>query len=251
MNAPATPEAIRHSLAAIERGLKDFVAPGGAFDPAGTWTRVYRIWQIELAPPGAIGGQLTVRRAPAGNGTRLEVQQQSLMMKGYGYLCKASIQCAADRWSTPRQWTAETWTTAPDGQIEADSRLRFAARPADGEIHFSGIHKPPIRVAAHWTLDWALIDALQRLPAAESGDSQFDLIEDCDLLRPRQRLSYVGPLTATLAGKDAELYGFCLVGTGTLPTFYWLDGQHRLLFVIRDFRALILQPEAGPQEKGR
>ena len=80
------------------------------------------------------------------------------------------------------------------------------------------------------------------------GDWLLDLVEDCDLLRPRQRLSYVGPISVSLAGKATELHGFCHVGPGTLPTHYWLDGQRRLLLAIRMFRALILQSTAGQQE---
>ena len=135
------------------------------------------------APPSAIDGQLTIRRAAHGDGSAVEVEQQALMMKHYGYGCKASIECGGGRWSTPRRFTAETWTTAPDGQVEADSRQRFAAEAGGGEIRFSGVRKPPLRVAADWTLDWALIDALQRLRAKEGDEWLLDLVEDCDLLR--------------------------------------------------------------------
>jgi hypothetical protein len=251
MDLPATAEALRHSVKMIDLGLKDFVPPVGAFDPARSWTHVYRIWQIMRAPPGAIDGQLKIRRVARSDGALLEVEQQALMMKHYGYGCTASIECGAGRWSTPRRFTAETWTSAPDGRVEAGSRLKFAAEAVGREIHFSGVRKPSLRVAADWTLDWALIDALQRLPEKENGDWLLDLVEDCDLLRPRQRLSYVGPLTVSLAGKATELFGFCQVGPGTLPTHYWLDGQHRLLFAIRMFRALILQSSVSEQEQGK
>ena len=167
------------------------------------------------------------------------------MMKHYGYGCKASIECTAGRWSTPRRFTAETWTSAPDGHIAPESRLKFAAEAAGREIRFRGVRKPPLRVAADWTLDWTLIDALQRMPLEESGAWMLDLVEDCDLLRPRQCLSRVGPLTVSLGGNDVELWGFCHVGPGTLPTHYWLDGRRRLLFAVRVFRALILHSSEG------
>ena len=93
MTPVATPEALRHSLHAIELGLKDFVPPTGPFDPAGSWTHVYRIWQIMRAPPGSIDGQLTIARTAGNDGARLDVQQQALMMKHYGYGCKASVEC--------------------------------------------------------------------------------------------------------------------------------------------------------------
>ncbi len=250
MDLPATSEALRHSLAAIGPGLKDFVLPSGPFDAAGSWTHDYRIYSVMRAPANTIGGHLKISRTARPDGARLEVEQLSLMTKQYGYACKASIQCAADRWSTPRCFSVETWTTTPAGQLEAGSRLQYAAEVVSGEICFSGMRKPSLRVAADWTLDWALFDALQRLPSRESGDLQLDVVEDCDLLRREQRVNYAGPLTAKVGDKTTELYAFCRLGTARLPILYWFDRQHRLLFAIHDFRAFILQ-SGTQQEKGK
>ena len=203
------------------KGLKEFVPPRGPFDPQWSWTHSYRIWQIEAAPPDIIGGELKIRRATQPEGVLLEVQQQSLMRllkdKRYGYCVKALIRSAADQWSTPRQFTAETWTNQ-QGEEEAGSRLKFAARAAGAEIRFSGLKKPAVRLTPPWTLDWALFDVLQRLPAGAPHEFVLDVVEDGDLLRPRQRLTYAGSLTTKLGGKASELYGFCRVGTGALPT---------------------------------
>jgi hypothetical protein len=253
MGLPATAEALHHSLESIERGLKDFVPPSGPFDPQGSWTHSYRIWQISGAPPDIIGGELKIRRATQPEGVLLEVQQESLMRlfkdKRYGYCVKASIRSAVDQWSTPRQFAAETWTNR-QGEEEAGSRLKFAARAAGGEIRFSGLKKPAVRLTPPWTLDWALFDVVQRLPAGEPHEFVLDVVEDGDLLRPRQRLTYAGSLTTKLGGKASELYGFCRVGTGALPTLYWLDQQHRLLFAIETYRAFILQTSTADEERG-
>jgi hypothetical protein len=46
-----------------------------------------------------------------------------------------------------------------------------------------------------------------------------------------------------------ELDGFFHVGPGTLPTHYWLDQQHRLLFAIRYYRVFILESGSSRQER--
>ena len=235
-------EALQHTLQLIEPELGNFVPPQGAFDPAGSWTHVYRIAAVKQSrspSPRELGGQVTIHRYGQPNGPLLEVKQQ-MITKGYASWSNATIECGDDQLSTPRRWTVESWTCSPDKKEEAESRLKFAAEPARGEIRFSGICKPPLRVAADWTLDWALLDALQRLPQ-DCGDLSFDLVEDYDLLRPRQRLSSTGPVTAKLGGKETELYGFCHIGSGTLPTHYWLDRQQRLLFVLHYYRVFVLQ----------
>jgi hypothetical protein len=244
MVVTATAEALRHCLALVEPLLGDFLPPAGAFDPAGTWSHTYRIVPLKAAP-AAFGGQLKICRTAQPGGAQFEVQQELRMMKQYAQWSKASIQCAADHWCTPQRYTVESWTTGQDGQVEADTHGEFSAEATGSEIRFAGTSKPAMRVADDWTLDWTLFGALQRLPTTEAAQWQFDLVEDGDLLRPRQQLSYVGTLATELAGKAMELYGFFHVGTGTLPTHYWLDQQHRLLLAIRYYRAFVLQPSGN------
>ena len=249
MNVLATPEALRHTLQLLDPILKGFVIPSGKFDPVGPWRHSYQIASLCVSQSSrAPGGQLTIHRMPQPNGAVLEVTQQWILLKKYAAWGKAVISCAADCWSTPRRWTVETWTTRPDGQEEADGRLKFAVEPVGQELRFSGVRKPPLRVGPQWTLDWALLDALQRRPT-DAGDLSFDLVEDYDMLRPRQHLLATGPITTKLGGKTAELWGFCRWGTGTLPTHFWLDEQHRLLFVIHYLRAYVLQPNLPGDEQ--
>ena len=247
MAITATTDALRHSLELIEPHLKDFQSPGGAFDPTGAWTQTYRIVPLTLDLK-VFGGQLKMRRTPRADGAQIEVEQELRLMKGkdraqtvgYSQWTKASLLCGTNLWSTPQRLTAESWTVSPDGQAQAETREKFSAEISGTEIRFSGVRKPTVRVARDWTLDWTLFDALQRLLTDQPTSWQLDIVEDCDLVRPRQRLSYAGPLTAKVAGKEMQLFGFLHYGIGTLPTHYWLDAQHRLLFVNHYFRVFIL-----------
>ncbi len=278
MVMPATVEALQHGLAELQRGLKDFVPPSGPFDPQGSWNHVYRIFNtMRFVAADVVGGDLTLRRTAAADSVRLDVRQRSIMRsyrkdigkvarpeqspaehraflqlleRPYDYCVEASIQCAPDSWSTPRQFTAETWTTGGGKEVPG-SRLKFAARTVGTEIRFSGLEKPPLRVTTPWTLDWALLDTLQRLPLGSPEQFVVDVVEDCDQLRPQQRLAYAGSVTTKLGGTTTELHGFCRVGTGTLPAVYWLDEQHRLLFAITAYWTWILQPVASNGEKAK
>ena len=255
MAITATTDALRHSLELIEPHLNEFHPPSGTFDPAGAWTQTYRIVPLMLVDLKVFGGQLKMQRNPRADGAQIEIEQELRLMKGkdraqpvgYSQWTKASLLCGMDLWSTPQRLTAESWTTSPDGQAQADTRGKFSAEIAGTEIHFSGIRKPTVRVARDWTLDWTLFDALQRLPTDQPTSWQLDIVEDCDLVRPRQRLSYAGPLAAKVAGKEMQLLGFLHYGIGTLPTHYWLDAQHRLLFAIHYFRAFILTSSISGQ----
>ena len=240
MALPVSAEVLRHSLELLDPQLKTFIPPGEPFDPAGAWNQSYFLWAMHT-PPRTFAGRLKIQRAALADGVRFEVEQELRMAKQFAPWTRASIECAADRWSTPRRFTVETWVATPDGTVEPDSRGKFSAEVVGPEIHYSGTHKAPVHLSGDWTLDWTLLDAVQRLPFQAGGDWQFDMVEDCDLLRPRQQLSYAGAVTTSLGGKNTELHAFCQTGTGTLPTQYWLDVQHRLLAVIHYYRAFLLE----------
>jgi hypothetical protein len=253
VNAPVSAEALQHFLSGFAPGMMDFYVPEGKFDPAGSWKQVYRMWSIQpRISPKTIDGYLTLRRESRDGGIALDVEQQTLM-KGTGagpihsrpfaYWHKASIQCQANRWCTPQRWTAETWGTDQEKNVEPLTHVKFAAEVLGQEIRFSGIQNPAVHVAADWTMDWTLLEALQRLPAEENGNLAFDMIEDLDLLRPGQQLTFIRPFEANLAGKATQVYGFCQIGTGTLPITYLLDQNHRLLLAMHNIRAFILQPK--------
>ena len=256
MAITATADALRHSLGVIEPYLNEFQPPSGAFDPAGSWTQTYQIVPLKLELK-AFGGQLKIQRTPRVDGAQLEVEQELRLAKErtqpapYTQWTKASLQCGTGLWSTPRRFTTEAWTTSPDGQAQAETREKFSAEISGTEIRFSGVRKPAVRVAREWTLDWALFDALQRLPTDKPASWELDIVEDCDLVRPRQRLSCVGPLAAKVAGKDLQLFGFMHFGPAALPIHYWLDARHRLLFAIHYYRAFILTSNASGQNQGK
>ena len=253
MNSPVSAEALQHFLSAYASGMKDFFVPEVSFDSAGSWKQVYRIWSVQSRmSPKQIDGYLTLRREPRGHDIALEVQQQTIMhgtgpgplhSRPFSYWQKASIQCQNNRWSTPQYWSAETWGTDQEGKVEAITQVKFSAEVSGDQIKFPGHGKPPIRVGIEWTMDWALMDALQRLETPQRNELVLDLIEDLGALRPRQRLAFISPFKAELVGKSTELYGFCRVGTGTLPVTYLLDMNHRLLLVMHNQRAYILQPK--------
>ena len=201
---------------------------------------------------GILQGYLTIHRESRDGGIALDVEQQTLMpgtgpgpkhSRPFAYWHKAAIQCQANRWTTPQRWTAETWGTDQEKNVEPLTRVKFSAEASAQEIRFSGISNPAIHMAADWTMDWTLLEALQRLPAQENEELAFDMIEDLDVLRPGQRLAFISPFKAKLAGKFAEVYGFCQIGTGTLPITYLLDQNHRLLLAMHNLRAFILQPK--------
>jgi hypothetical protein len=53
-----------------------------------------------------------------------------------------------------------------------------------------------------------------------------------------------GQTVAVAGGKQLALTGYERIGEGILPYRYWLDEQHRLLFVLSGPRSYLYDPDA-------
>jgi hypothetical protein len=108
-----------------------------------------------------------------------------------------------------------------------------------------GSHKRMSKVPAPFTSNWSLFDAVQRLSGKGAAPLRFAVLEDLDLVKPNQRLTFVeGTSVAVGEGRQLALSGYERIGEGILPYHYWVDEQHRLLFVLSGPRAYLYDPEA-------
>ncbi len=92
------------------------------------------------------------------------------------------------------------------------------------------------------TSDWSLFEAAQRWDVGEARHLLVTMLEGLQALKPEQHITYRG---GSKIGPDAtRLFRFAQLGTGVLPTEYWLDMSHRLLVVTSMNKAYILDDRA-------
>ena len=145
---------------------------------------------------------------------------------------KANVLALNDTLTTPLSWTFEDQMLDRERKTIPLTRIEVSAQAEDQHLVLSGGAKKHLRLDRPWTLDFTLFDALQRLSPDKPGPWAFDMFEDFDMLRPNQRLSPCGTVTALLGDKSLRLHGYKQLGRGILPRHYWLDDQRRLLFAI-------------------
>jgi hypothetical protein len=239
-----------HSLAKAVECLEGFRAPSGPFDPNGAWEHKYAVWIV--LPESQFGkttpfGALRIRREPAGaDAARLEVSLAAIQgaNRSSCYRAEAKMTCATDRLSTPRAWELRTAIVDRNNKPIPGTEAQETGEVAGGVIRWRRKTARTMPAPKAFTSNWALFDAIQRLPGNEAEPMTFDLFEEMDLLKPNQRLAYRRSIEMALGGKPVKLHGFDQIGEGILPYTYWLDDQRRVLMAIGGLRAFIFDPSA-------
>ena len=214
--------------------------PTGPFDPKGELTSNFIIWMAQNTDKYASVGSLRFHKSNASSGNiQLQVDQSIRLNppRNWG-ITTASLTCRDDALSTPVNWKVASKVTHDAGKIVDLTEVSITGKAAGGIITLHREKDRQIKMPGPFTSNWSLIDAVQRLPF-DSKVLKFDLLEDLELHRPEQRLAPGQTAEVELGGRTIKLHSFEQVGRGIPPTTYWLDDQHRLVFVIAGLRALL------------
>jgi hypothetical protein len=220
--------------------FEGFQAPG-AFDPEGTWTHTYRIWLVGTGRDHDRGSLRIERGAPANGSTTLDVALTVRQAAGTTQDTKAKVECRTDPLCTPTSWQMSSMILDAQGQpIEATKVEQSAIVGSEGVEVTTGDVTSLRKVPRPFTSNWSLFDAVQRLPGEAAKPLQFTLLEDLELVKRGQRLSFRETVEFDFGGGAQVLHGYDQVGEGILPYHYWVDEHSRLLVVISGIRAYIL-----------
>jgi len=238
------------TLEAFPEFIERFTPPAADFDPRGAWKQSYAI-RLFAEDSGTLGF-LELERRPAADGAVLTVATKLAHVNGLQEQ-NAKLQCAADALGSLRSIQLESVSSGLDGQLVAATKLAIGGQVRGGSIEWTRAGRkrsapaPPPLVA-----NWALFDAVQRLAPDLNKSFEFTLLDDGDLIKPAQRLVYVGQTTVQAAGgASLSLHCWEQTGYGVLPIHYWVDGKGRLLFAIAGQKAFLYDPEARNNARGR
>jgi hypothetical protein len=220
--------------------FEGFTAPG-SFDPAAAWTHTYRIWLVGGGRDRDRGSLRIARGAPVNGSLALDVALTVKQAAGTTQDTKAKVECRADPLCTPVSWEIASVLLDGDGQpIEATKMEQRAAVGSKGIEVTTGDVTSLRRVPRPFTSNWSLFDAVQRLPGEQTKPLEFALLEDLELVKKGQRLSFREQIEFDFGGGAQTLRGYHQIGEGILPYHYWVDEHGRLLVAISGVRAYIL-----------
>lgn len=222
-----TPDMLRE-LGAIEQFPP---APSG-FKPDGNWQQSYRIWTCHGYRESGnenVGALRLERKIQSARTFLLRVSQAVSQTDGLIANIEANIQCRTNTLASPVRWEVRSTFVGSDGKKipELASKKTGTATAAIDRS----------------TSDWCLFELVQRLDYAQGMSMDFDLLEGLEISKPKHRLTYRGILPTRIEGVG-RIHSFSQLGSGILPTEYWLDDNHRLLCVISMNKAYILDDNA-------
>lgn len=235
------------SLRRLWPALRTFVPPTESFSPAGQWEHTYAVRAVFPSGPAEIDaltgpGVLRLRKKPTGADTFTLQVGLAPMVGGNSERVEALITCAADRLSTPLRWELHSLMLDAQGAPIATTDLREKGELLGAEVRRTRARTRVTPIRLPLSANWCVMEALQRWPAEDTSEADFDMLEELQLLRPGQRLAYRRTLEVPLAAGPLRLHGYEQFGQGLLPYTYWLDDQRRLLFAIGGLRSYLWQP---------
>ena len=94
------------------------------------------------------------------------------------------------------------------------------------------------------TCSWALPDSLPllaALPDSSALQEEFSILEDLEYLRTGSRFRRLETWVLPVGGTPRTLSGYCLSGTGSPPSYWWVDGAGNTVLISTIFSTYILE----------
>ena len=259
------------SLEFISARLVNFRIPEKAFDPNGDWDLnygVYTFTALRQGPtPGGLVGHMKLARK------RINEREAEISLDyekdgpGTTQRVAGTIRCGTDALSTPSHWKYSAEVVDSEGKLYENSKISKRGHAGNGRIEIEddcGTRR--LSINGPFTINWAIWDAVMRLPRESTKPLCFTMLDHFDQLKYRQRLAFreAGVLTLgqhrvkeesweelekgrirqtrwnLVGGSDVTLHGFEQLGEGIVPWIYWTDDQGRLLFVVSGLEVYIL-----------
>jgi len=266
------------TLNTIAGQLLGFQPPTDPFDPQDDWELAYGIFSLggsrtRAVRIGRVGNLRIRRRRDTNDGTVLNIDCEKRASGGYRRQVTAELHCRADALATPVRWSFASHTLSSDGELVENTALAKTAAAERGKVEIrDGKSRRTIDVPSAFTVNWALFEAVQRLPRKAFEPLRFTMLDHFDQVKRNQVLSYRKTADVLLGerrvlkhrweqlekgrvrksswaltgGQVVRLHAYDQVGAGIVPWVYWVDDQGRLLFVIAGLEAYILDsPKAS------
>ena len=263
------------SLDFISARLMGFQVPEEPFDPSGDWRLDYGVYTMSTTqrgptPGGLVGGMSLTRKAVGEGEAELTLDYRK---NGPGAVqhVEGEIRCKNDALSTPIAWQYSAQVLDAQGKVYENSKIAKRGQAEGGRVEITDSRTTRrLAVNGPFTINWALWDAVMRMPARESDPLKFTMLDHFDQIKRRQTLAFRKSTVVTLGqrrvkkqswkelekgrirqtewvtvgGRDVTLHAFEQLGEGIVPWVYWTDEQGRLLFAAAGLEVYVLKTES-------
>jgi len=182
-------------------------------------------------------GTFKLRKQVKDDGIVLKLTMDDGQCKGFTQKVNATMHCKKDRLSTPRRWSYAEEMVG-QGRPVALTKIGKTGVAKEKKITIEDqIGKQEIAVPNPYTLNWALYDAVGRLPRKKFNPLEFDLIDHFDQLKPKNKLYYRSTQDVALGKGMTKLHLFDHFGFGNLPWTYFVDDNGVVVIALAGLEA--------------
>lgn len=216
-------------------GLLKQVVSGGAIGNRTDHCLTYGMFAV----PTKAGrpGTLRIEKRMEGDGIVLKLTMSDGQCRTCIQKVNATMRCRNDRLSTPLEWNVseEMFMDGRPVPFTKISKTASVNRRAAEISDVSGTQK--IDLPGAYTINWALFDAVGRLPRRRSDPVEFDMIDHFDQFKPGNKLHYRSTQEVTLKDGKTTLHLFDHFGFGIVPWTYFVDDNGVMVLALGGLEA--------------
>jgi len=219
-------------LDTIGRLVDRIALPEEAFDASGSWQSRFGVYST--VGNGSRVGQLSLQRVvKPGGRVLLDMKYEKTHLGGRQQITAKIHLPAHSRLSTPSDWSFRAHVLDASGRVFENTRIKKSVVVNSGTMTVhdaSGSTEIPLQ--GEYALNWALFDAVGRLPAERMTRARFTLIDHFDQVKPDHVLSFRTTTDVTIGGRARRLHAYDQLGRGIVPWVWWVDEDGRLLAAV-------------------
>lgn len=178
-------------------------------------------------PTIGVVGQVIIKRERAADAATFEIRQRT-KIGGVDNHIEAEIQCAGDELASVEKWTCRSFSSKPNGDVDAISKLNETGACRNGRIEIDGGgYRYEFQATNPVLTQWTVFDYLIAKANPASAE-RLDFLQDLALLKTGHSLVYDGEIEVEAnGGNKIALQTYAQTGEGILPIHYLLDSERR------------------------
>jgi hypothetical protein len=159
--------------------------------------------------------------------------------------------CTNDKYRTLKKtWKVNIENNAPDiyskfnctGKLKkCNESIEINLQLNNGSNFNIGIIPYSTPITCNWTLFDTIPALSEDIKTSPDGEYGFAILENLDKLKPSNHLKYIGKWVLSMDGSTLNLEGYCLYGTGNVPSYWWLDENNYIVLMSTVFHTYILE----------
>lgn len=194
-------------------------------------------------------GAFRLQKQIQDDGIVLKLAMDDGQCKGFTQKVNATMHCRKDRLSTPVRWDYAEEMVGQDKPVPFTKIGKSGVADGRKVTIEDKTGRQEVAVSDAYTINWALYDAVGRLPREKFDPLEFDLIDHFDQLKPKNRLCYRSTQEVALGKGKTTLHLFDHFGFGNLPWTYFVDDNGVVVIALAGLEAYgLLKSEKGGAE---